>query len=124
MTIRFKCTRCGTELNVADGLAGKQGKCPKCKSILTVPAPKAAPARGSPPKNPNSGILRKTRAGVTAMPIRFKGTRCGPNLNVADGRAGKQGKSPKCKSILTAPAPKAAPVARKKVEEEVAAAEV
>lgn len=37
MAIRFKC-KCGTELNVADGMAGKQGKCPKCKNVLTVPS--------------------------------------------------------------------------------------
>lgn len=36
MAIRFKCD-CGKALKVADDLAGKQGKCPGCGSLITVP---------------------------------------------------------------------------------------
>jgi hypothetical protein len=52
MAIKFKCPKCKQELNVKDDLAGKQGKCPGCKSVVTVPslaaksrppAPAAAP---------------------------------------------------------------------------------
>lgn len=47
MAIKFKCPKCKTELNVKDEMAGKQGKCPACKSVVTVPAPAAAKARPS-----------------------------------------------------------------------------
>src|SRR6266536_3007200 len=43
MAIRFKCPKCGAELNVKDELAGKQGRCPACKNAVTVP--RLAPAR-------------------------------------------------------------------------------
>ncbi|MHC4558732.1 MAG: hypothetical protein ACYTFW_16770 [Planctomycetota bacterium] len=35
--IKFKCKTCGQEINVPGIQAGKQGKCPKCKNIITVP---------------------------------------------------------------------------------------
>ena len=38
MAIRFKCPKCGAELNVKDELAGKQGRCPACKNAVTVPS--------------------------------------------------------------------------------------
>ncbi len=47
MAIKFKCPRCSTELNVKDDMAGKQGKCPSCKTVVTVPAPAAARSRPS-----------------------------------------------------------------------------
>jgi hypothetical protein len=37
--IRFCCEHCGHKISVKDKHAGKRGKCPKCKSILTVPKP-------------------------------------------------------------------------------------
>ena len=50
MPIKFKCSKCGHEMTVKDELAGKQGKCPACKAVLTVPAPGAAskPAAAAP----------------------------------------------------------------------------
>jgi predicted RNA-binding Zn-ribbon protein involved in translation (DUF1610 family) len=36
MAIEFKCS-CGNDFIVAEKYAGKQGKCPKCGKILTVP---------------------------------------------------------------------------------------
>jgi hypothetical protein len=52
MAIKFNCPKCKKELVVKDELAGKQGKCPACQSVLVVPAapapvtsrPAAAPA--------------------------------------------------------------------------------
>jgi hypothetical protein len=37
MPITFNCA-CGTTLRVGDGLAGKQARCPKCQSAVTIPA--------------------------------------------------------------------------------------
>jgi hypothetical protein len=44
MSIRYKCDKCGSTLNIKDELAGTAGKCPKCKSAFTVPTPAAAEA--------------------------------------------------------------------------------
>ncbi len=38
MSIRYECEECGSVLKIKDDLAGKPGKCPKCKTPFTVPA--------------------------------------------------------------------------------------
>jgi phage FluMu protein Com len=38
----FTCEHCGRRLTVADGQAGKKGRCPQCKKVLTVPLAVAA----------------------------------------------------------------------------------
>ena len=38
MSIRYECEKCGSVLKIKDDLAGKPGKCPKCKTPFTVPA--------------------------------------------------------------------------------------
>lgn len=43
MPIKFKC-KCGQVLSVPDTMAGKTGKCPKCKDPLKVPKPASAAA--------------------------------------------------------------------------------
>ena len=43
MSIRFECDQCGSVLKIKDDLAGKPGKCPKCKTAFTVPAPEDEP---------------------------------------------------------------------------------
>lgn len=37
MSIRYECEQCGSVLKIKDDLAGKPGKCPKCKTPFTVP---------------------------------------------------------------------------------------
>ena len=39
MSIKFKCGHCEVVLQVKDELAGKQGRCPKCKQNILVPQP-------------------------------------------------------------------------------------
>ena len=38
--IRFECENCGRAVRVADGGAGKQGRCPYCKGLVRIPGPK------------------------------------------------------------------------------------
>ncbi len=38
MPIQVKCARCGLAMQVKDELAGRTGKCPKCKAEIKVPA--------------------------------------------------------------------------------------
>ena len=37
MPIRYKCEQCGATLKIKDELAGKRGKCPKCRTAFRVP---------------------------------------------------------------------------------------
>jgi hypothetical protein len=50
MTIKFNCPKCKKELSIKDEMAGKQGKCPGCQSMLKVPAPAAVPRPAPPPQ--------------------------------------------------------------------------
>jgi hypothetical protein len=43
--MKFDCTNCGRKLRVPDATAGKKGRCPQCKVVLTVPAPAAEAAK-------------------------------------------------------------------------------
>lgn len=38
MAIQVTCPGCLTRFSVADKFAGKQGPCPKCKEVITIPA--------------------------------------------------------------------------------------
>ncbi len=55
--IQFKCGSCGREIKVKDEYAGRQGKCPGCGTIVTVPAAQVAAPAGAtgataPPLSP------------------------------------------------------------------------
>lgn len=41
MPIELNCTGCGQQLRVSDQDAGKQARCPTCKTVMTVPQPAA-----------------------------------------------------------------------------------
>ncbi|MFM9959710.1 MAG: hypothetical protein ACKV2Q_00595 [Planctomycetaceae bacterium] len=47
MAIRYECEQCGSVLKIKEDLAGKPGKCPKCKTAFTVPTPESDPDRSS-----------------------------------------------------------------------------
>ncbi len=56
--IKVTCPNCERTLSVADTMAGKKGKCPTCKTMLTVPGnagtapPKSGSNGSAPPKIP------------------------------------------------------------------------
>ena len=34
----IQCTNCASKIRVPDSAAGKKGKCPKCGTVLVIPA--------------------------------------------------------------------------------------
>ncbi len=61
MSIDFQCKHCGKTIQAPDKLAGKRGKCPKCRNTLTIPElqkPDDQPLRLSP-LDENEEIERK-----------------------------------------------------------------
>lgn len=82
MAIDVTCAACKTRFQVSDKFAGKQGPCPKCKAIITVPAKKDevvihAP-EGSGPKDSKGQLVLK--------PISRKETRLTPiNIGIIVG---------------------------------------
>ncbi|MBL8817992.1 MAG: hypothetical protein JNL58_18345 [Planctomyces sp.] len=49
MTIRYTCTTCSSVLKIKDEKAGTEGKCPKCKSVFTIPMPESEVSEDEPP---------------------------------------------------------------------------
>ena len=43
MVIEFSCPHCGRELKLKDEAAGKRGRCPGCRNVITVPQPSVPP---------------------------------------------------------------------------------
>ena len=70
MAIKVTCQSCGKNLQVADSMAGKKGKCPQCKSVLIVPAQEeqAAPVPKKPPAAPKPAAAPKPPAAPKAEP--------------------------------------------------------
>ncbi|HEY7425268.1 MAG TPA: DUF4190 domain-containing protein [Gemmataceae bacterium] len=52
MTISLICPECSGNLRIADNLAGKKIKCPKCSTVFAVPAPEEAITAETPPEEP------------------------------------------------------------------------
>lgn len=61
MAIRYQCEQCGSVLKIKEDLAGKPGKCPKCKTAFTVPAVEGEPV--------SSGEIATVAASDDAEPM-------------------------------------------------------
>jgi predicted Ser/Thr protein kinase len=79
----IRCPKCQTAMQVADNSAGKQFRCPGCKSPVTVPA--AAPAVAT------VGAAAPTERPAAAAPSRPAST---PSVNVGNGAAAKAPAAP------------------------------
>lgn len=64
MPIRVSC-QCGHTLTVPDEMAGKSGKCPKCKQLLKVPAGNPSAAAGTP-KSPETKPVANPKSSKSA----------------------------------------------------------
>jgi hypothetical protein len=72
MPIELECSGCGKTLRVPDEHAGKQARCPGCKTVLTVPSPPhdfaPLPSENFPPDSGTSWHVR-TADGQSYGPI-------------------------------------------------------
>lgn len=71
---------CGQRLSVPPELSGKQGRCPHCKRMISIPA-----------RESQGGQVLKVKCP------------CGQVLSVPVQLAGKQGRCPHCKTVITIP---------------------
>jgi phage FluMu protein Com len=58
MAISLTCSKCSGKLSVADNLAGKKIKCPKCSAILPVPAAEQDAIMAETPEAEREGITK------------------------------------------------------------------
>lgn len=69
MTIRHKCEGCGSTLKIKDELAGKPGKCPKCKAKFIVGQPSEGPSDDEVlPSSGSSGEIPTSAPAPAAQP--------------------------------------------------------
>ncbi len=76
MPIRVECS-CGQVLKVADTMAGKSGKCPKCQNVVRIPAAGGA-AAANQPKSAGSAVS-KTSSPKPAAKVASAGSAPSPN---------------------------------------------
>ena len=86
--IHFRCARCGQKVIVRDEFAGRQGKCPNCKSQVTIPEAPTAP----PPPAAAPGAL-----------VKFFCFRCGQRIAARQELGGKRIKCPHCGVVTEVP---------------------
>jgi DNA-directed RNA polymerase subunit M/transcription elongation factor TFIIS/tetratricopeptide (TPR) repeat protein len=116
MPIRIKCPNCQTILGVKESLAGKKANCPKCRYMLTIPVPKAAPAAPPPKPEDAEALALSTFAEesakvvpVSTKTIEFECPFCSEMVKMSVDLAGKQAPcpNPECKRIVKVPLLKA-----------------
>lgn len=63
--ILFRCPACGQEMQVTDDFAGRQGRCPKCQAVVTIP-PASAMSPAVPPMGavPRPSDTKQARASL------------------------------------------------------------
>jgi predicted Zn finger-like uncharacterized protein len=85
MTLSLTCPECRGRLKVADNLAGKKVKCPKCAAVFPAPAPVGAEAPPSQPESvtPNVPPRAEAEEGQIESPRVARDIRQDPAAEVA-----------------------------------------
>ena len=116
MAIQFACS-CGTKIEVPDDLAGRRGKCPKCKAIVTVPSVEKTgkPTAGvnmvsthankrSKQSAPQKTTTKSSEAGAVAgredNSVLHMQCECGNYITIDKNCKGRETKCNKCGRIL------------------------
>ncbi len=132
MSITFSCPGCSSKMTVPDHLAGKRGKCSKCKGAIVVPGgtPNGASASAkpaavgsskptpptAPPPAPEVDLEAEAAALLADAPkeeqnpqfVEFNCPQCDEPLKMALELAGKRAPCPECRRIIAVPIPKTA----------------
>lgn len=82
MPISVICPDCHSRFQVSEKFAGKQGNCPKCKAVITVPTADQQVKIHAPAES--GGVKDSTGRPVT-KPISREETRWNPNVAIAIG---------------------------------------
>jgi DNA-directed RNA polymerase subunit RPC12/RpoP len=106
MPIEFACSSCQQTVRVADAAAGKKGKCPKCGTIMQIPAGSsaapavstAAPARPKPAAARTPQSAPPPAAKVSGNNVSFQCPSCTKPIVAPAALAGKKGKCPHCQA--------------------------
>ncbi|MFQ3592267.1 MAG: hypothetical protein SNJ82_03640 [Gemmataceae bacterium] len=80
MPISFLCPHCQSRMTVPDNLAGKKGRCSKCKNPIVVPSQEVASATAppAPPVRPSVAPAPPVRPSVSPAPAMPRGSVAAP----------------------------------------------
>jgi hypothetical protein len=119
MPIIFNCSNCHARMSVPDQMAGKRGKCSKCKGAIVVPAttngaPAAVKAPAAPPPEAPVDVEAAAAAALAdevqeekaADYIEFTCPQCDEPVKLALDLGGKKHPCPNCRRIIPVPMPK------------------
>jgi hypothetical protein len=130
MPITFTCSNCNARMSVPDQMAGKRGKCSKCKGAIVVPAPanaapaaarkpgeapRPAPAEAAPPPEAPVDLEAAAAAALAdevqeekvVEQIEFICPMCDEPVKLPLDLGGKKHPCPSCRRIIPVPMPKA-----------------
>lgn len=122
LKIKFPCpnAKCKQVLFAPSAQAGKKVRCPHCKAVLRVPAPKAtdveaaaAAALADKPAEPQA---------PAGKPVKFECPHCDEPIEAQADMAGKQMPCPSCTRVVRVPVPKEGPRDWRNVDKRAAAA--
>ncbi len=68
--ITFPCPSCGARLTVREALAGKQGRCLKCKELVTVPAVQTQAKAPEPARKSNGTAAKPSLYDLRLLDVR------------------------------------------------------
>ncbi|MBY0232808.1 MAG: hypothetical protein K2W96_26295, partial [Gemmataceae bacterium] len=119
MAISFACPKCHLKMTVPEAMAGKRGRCSKCKAAVVVPSPiTAAVPPPPPPPIPGTGpsaeeieaaaldaLSEPKKAQEEAEAVEFACPSCDEQVKLALEHAGKRHPCPHCGRIIVVPVP-------------------
>ncbi len=84
MPIAIICPGCHSRFQVSEKFGGKQGPCPKCKTLINIPKASEQVKIAEPE---NYGGAKDTKGKLVLKPIEREETKLSPNVAVAIGAA-------------------------------------
>ncbi|MFO0845237.1 MAG: hypothetical protein U0797_23120 [Gemmataceae bacterium] len=114
MPITFSCSSCKAKMTVPDTLAGKRGKCSKCKGPVIVPGGQVNGAATNGEPAAVLDVEAEAAALLADAPkeekkadfIEFNCPQCDEPIKMGLDLAGKRAPCPECRRIIAVPIPK------------------
>jgi hypothetical protein len=115
MPITFTCSHCQSRMSVPDQMAGKRGKCSRCKGAVIVPAgtTNGEPAAAAPAAGPvdleaaaAAAFADEALEEKAAEKIEFTCPQCDEPVALAVDLGGKKHPCPHCRRIISVPMPR------------------
>lgn len=107
--IKFHCFQCGQKISVPDGSVGKRARCPKCSTVLTVPA--AGVSKKGTASDQTTDFRKKSTSKTqfafgrrsTSALVRFRCVMCNASITAPESKRGQIILCPHCRANSEVP---------------------